>query len=332
MCKKVLSLVLSLLLVFSLPVFSLAADYSSPNIEELFRTLSSEDPEFSNWASLEYRLAYVCYDSDDLPCIELYHVLDGNSVVGYFVFNSSNGQILEYSNGIDAFSKVSSELSIKPSKFYYKGFINEVVCDDQTISFDEFGNFSVDGSLLDTYTVLPGVSPQLQGSRNCIVAAMGNLIYYWWQNKSLSLSSSVSSYSGICNALNSIMLSYGGYANAYIGKTITSFISKYATDASISYDYTWYPSFGTAKGEINSGRPCLVGFAAGSTYSDDVGHMTCCVGYDTIGGTNYLKLADGHSAQVVNKAWTSYNDYVFMCYITIDGSHVAPYSVAEEVA
>lgn len=57
-------------------------------------------------------------------------------------------------------------------------------------------------------------------------------------------------------------------------------------------------------------RPCLLGFAAGSSYSDTVGHMTVCVGTRTANSVNYCKVMDGHSTSVVEKQWSSYNDFM----------------------
>lgn len=54
----------------------------------------------------------------------------------------------------------------------------------------------------------------------------------------------------------------------------------------------------------------LVGFAAGSVYSKDVGHMTLCLGTYSRNGTNFVELLDGHRTEVVSRAWSKYNDYI----------------------
>ena len=72
------------------------------------------------------------------------------------------------------------------------------------------------------------------------------------------------------------------------------------------------------KHEINDGRPCLVGFAKGSSYSNVVGHMTACFGYKEIpgsGGSIMLKLADGHQSNYVYKTWSKYNDCVITAHM-----------------
>ncbi len=66
--------------------------------------------------------------------------------------------------------------------------------------------------------------------------------------------------------------------------------------------------------EIDNGRPCMVGFAAGSDYSPSVGHMTMCYGYFIYSTQKYATVADGTTGYV-SKLWTTYND----CVISIFG-------------
>jgi len=49
----------------------------------------------------------------------------------------------------------------------------------------------------------------------------------------------------------------------------------------------WSPSFSDVKSETNS-RPCLLGFAAGSPYSKNVGHITVCVGIRSAKVVNFV--------------------------------------------
>lgn len=70
----------------------------------------------------------------------------------------------------------------------------------------------------------------------------------------------------------------------------------------------WTNSSATMVNEIDHGYPYMVGFAAGSSYSQTVGHMTMCFGYYYSGTTIYIVLADGHSDSSVMKIWSSYND------------------------
>ena len=71
----------------------------------------------------------------------------------------------------------------------------------------------------------------------------------------------------------------------------------------------WSTSFSDVKSETNS-RPCLLGFAAGSPYSKNVGHITVCVGIRSAKSGQFCKLMDGWSSQVVEKQWGNYNDFI----------------------
>ena len=71
----------------------------------------------------------------------------------------------------------------------------------------------------------------------------------------------------------------------------------------------WSPSFSDVKSETNS-RQCLLGFAAGSPYSKNVGHITVCVGIRSAKSGQFCKLMDVWSSQVVEKQWGNYNDFM----------------------
>ena len=157
---------------------------------------------------------------------------------------------------------------------------------------------------------------------------MANLLYYWWDVKGMVINPGYTSFAAINNRLDQIMtIYYDGYRNVNIGRTIEKFCADHTVDTSVSYNYDWNPLFDMVKQSIDGGKPCLVGFKAGSdenlTYSETAGHMTCCVGYVQSGTTNYIQLADGHESYVVTKQWSSYNDFVFTCTITLDDLHQA---------
>lgn len=127
---------------------------------------------------------YSCLDENGQATREIYRIFNVDTYLGYFVYDTQTEQIIEFSRGVDAFSRVMDRYDIsEPVTLYYKGFINEIVCEDITISFDEFENTSTNVAMENeqsagTYTILPNPSPQEQGGRNCIVAAMANLVYY----------------------------------------------------------------------------------------------------------------------------------------------------------
>lgn len=66
--------------------------------------------------------------------------------------------------------------------------------------------------------------------------------------------------------------------------------------------------------EVNEGKPMILGFAAGSIYSDSVGHMTMCYGYQVTGGNTYAYVASGHEAYGTFVKW---DDTINDCIITI---------------
>ena len=151
---------------------------------------------------------------------------------------------------------------------------------------------------------LSGVSPQLQGSNNCIVAALGNVIWYWGGHGYSSFTSG-KNFTQVKTALDAL---FPSYANNYVVSVAHSYASNYS--CGFTGYANWSPSFAFVKTEINAGYPCMVGFAAGSDYSPTYGHMTMCYGYLVNDSGNYVRLADGHSTLMVTKLWTSYNDCV----------------------
>jgi len=110
--------------------------------------------------------------------------------------------------------------------------------------------------------------------------------------------------------------SNNGYSSLASGMTFQGVESEVDALSSYSASVTnkWSPTFSNVKTETAS-RPCLLGFAAGSDYSDKEGHMTVCVGTRTASNVNYCKLMDGHNTSVVEKQWGSYND--FMSKVTL---------------
>lgn len=165
--------------------------------------------------------------------------------------------------------------------------------------------------------MISGVSPQLQNSSNCIVAAIANVLWYYGSHGYAYLTNGMTFYS-LKNSIDTLMKSSSlfdnpGYRNVNVPKTIYNYVkSKNRYYSSVSSVIS-NPTINTVIAQIDAGKPCMVGFAAGSTYSSSVGHMTACFGYQYIGGAYQVALADGHSSSIVYKTWTKYND----CVITV---------------
>lgn len=162
-------------------------------------------------------------------------------------------------------------------------------------------------------SVLTGVSPQLQNNSNCIAAALSNVIWYWGSNFTV--------YNALINGksfadLRTIIqnLFFGTFANNSVLSVANTYAGNYSSG--FTGGANWSPTFSTVQAEIYSySSPCMVGFAAGSSYSPDVGHMTMCYGYTVNIYGNYLILADGHQSYPVLKLWTAYNDCVIQLHI-----------------
>ncbi len=126
-----------------------------------------------------------------------------------------------------------------------------------------------------------------------------------WKNGYSSLISG-KTFSDVKSSVDTIMVNYGGYKNANIPSTLQSYmLGRYKSATNVSS-----PAFSTLKSEIDNDYPCLLGFAAGSSYSSTVGHMTLCVGYVKISSDYYSCVVDGHSSSTVTKVWTKYNDFI----------------------
>lgn len=110
----------------------------------------------------------------------------------------------------------------------------------------------------------------------------------------------------------------GGEANDTTPKAIEIYI--YAKGLSDVYDSNvkvyWYQDATKELmiSEINERKPMMLGFAAGSKYSDTVGHMTMCYGYQITGGNTYAYVASGHEAYGTFVKW---DDTINDCIITI---------------
>lgn len=156
---------------------------------------------------------------------------------------------------------------------------------------------------------IPGVSHNLQGQKNCIAAALSNVLWYWGENGYPTLR--LGSWQSLLDAIHT---RFGGsFANNRVHIVADAYARSRRSDYRIGGYVHWSPTPNQVQLEINAGRPCMVGFKRGSDYSDSVGHMTMCYGYYWIGSNFYLRLADGHKSHRVVKLWTSYND----CVITI---------------
>ena len=116
-------------------------------------------------------------------------------------------------------------------------------------------------------------------------------------------------FEGVEAEIDRLINSHGGYANDNIPATIKDYVKSKDNSYSVTVTNKWNSSFTNVKSEVGS-RPCLLGFAAGSPYSDKEGHMTVCVGTREVNGVQYCKVMDGWSTSISEKKWGSYNDFM----------------------
>lgn len=162
---------------------------------------------------------------------------------------------------------------------------------------------------------LTGVSPQLQGNYNCIICALSHIITYWRGHGYPALAYGLTFDNLMAALTNRYAVLYGSGA-AFANDNVLGLAQSYASfvGAYFSGGANWNPNVSTVYNEIILNYPCMVGFAAGSSYSSTVGHMTMCYGYNYTGMYLYMNLADGHSTSMVTKLWSYYNDCVIVLH------------------
>lgn len=106
----------------------------------------------------------------------------------------------------------------------------------------------------------------------------------------------------------------GGYRNDTTPYALREYIYNLSSTVSAAIDVCWNPTVDAVCEEIDSNRPVMLGFAAGSYFSQTEGHMTMCYGYQTINGDIYSYLASGWYTYGIYVVWdSSIND----CMITV---------------
>lgn len=241
----------------------------------------------------------------DARLIDFY---ENSNPVGYAVI--IDNQVVEFSEKASPYLLYSSDYD---NKIFYYDYANygEIV-ENSLICFSSDGELlpdvSVEGDIA-LAGVLPGVSPQLQESHNCVATALSNLIWYWGNHGKSSLISGRT----FTNVKNDITTHFNNYGQGFSNNAVLAIANVYGRYVSPAVTFSggavWSNSSATMVADIDSGYPCLVGFkAAQGSYSTVVGHMTMCFGYYYSGSNLYIVLADGHSSSSVTKIWASYND------------------------
>lgn len=325
---RLLFLILGCVLCFSTKV---TAEYQeNSKIQDFIKEVSNiENGEFFEWKNANISKQDFLTEETKKDSFSLYYVNNDDEYLGYFIWDDKNNHIAEYSKEKTPYEKFASlnNLLISGIKCKYSYANYSIEYDDQIIYIDESGfayeNILKDNAKKETMlytTVLPGVTPQLQGKHICTAAAVSNLLWYYGQHGYGDLISGISfekmkdEITALFNS--SELFSIPGFRNVNIPKVIYTYVKRKNRYYSSVSNVIKSPTINNVIAQIDMSRPCLVGFKAGSTYSKTQGHMTACFGYQYIGGVYQVVLADGHSSKLVYKTWTKYNDYVITVNIS----------------
>lgn len=281
---------------------------------EFINLVSNSNEEFYDWKNgdIIFNSDLYLFDASEVSA-GLYSIYIEGVYDGYLIADIDKRIVYEFSHSSIPYSVVEDDLDSVECLLYEMGNYG-ILYNGSKICFDESGNIyhaeNIGISTLDY--IIPGVSPQLQNSNNCIVAALSNVIWFWGNNGYNGLISGLT-FEQLKTKIDTKMLNAGGYTNRNVQGVYNAYVIEKSYTPSC--DVIWSPTVHDMVNEVANGRPCMLGFAAGSTYSESVGHMTMCYGYQYIaGGTYYSIVADGHTTAKVYKVWNQYND----CVIKMD--------------
>lgn len=278
---------------------------STNNVVDTFIDQISADDYYFSWINGSAHYGYDLHGSDFESIVaKLYYVHNGVKNVGYVIVETNSNSIIEFSRGKPAYDSIDLLLTNKNVK---KLYINGMPA---LLQGDIYTGLSLSGEALYTINTksneLLRYNPQEQ-SGNCIVGAISNLMWHWSINGYSSLASGMA-FTDVEDLVDDIMLDEGGYTNANIPATIREYVDR-KSNYSVTVTNQWNPSFANVSNET-ANRPCLLGFAAGSPYSEIYGHMTVCVGTRVGAIYTYVKVMDGWSTDIVEKKWGNYNDFM----------------------
>ncbi len=299
-------------------VYGASGESVSQAQENLIDIMTEYAPELN--VILEYDMVETI-DLSEGGTIQLNRFFADQNYIGYTIWDSEQQRLLEISAGESAYDDY---IDCEDLELLYENGCYVIKNEEGKIFLNEFGEvygeMTYDNFGISTYGILPDVNPQLQGNSNCIVAAVANVMYYWSEHGYPTLKYN-GTYAQTKNKIDSLFKSISGFddGRAYQNNLVPQVVQQYGstTGNNISGYVNWSPTTNTVAYEIDYFGPCLVGFAAGSSYSETVGHMTMCCGYYFISSSQFmLALADGWSSSIVYKQWDSnYNDCVIYIHV-----------------
>lgn len=262
---------------------------------------------FCDWAKADIVMEYIySYTKDNLKVYKL-DVMENNIQLGY-ILSDESGNIISYSRNSEPEDFMRDYCNI------YTGADSEEYNAACASAYSD-GGLQAYSSL---YKVIDGVSPQLQGNFNCVVTAASNVIWYYGNNGHQSLIKNYSFYD-VKMAMTNCYKYNGGIGNNDVTpKAIEVYIYAKGLSDAYSSNVNLYWDQNATKAlmvsEVNEGKPMMLGFRAGSIYSDSAGHMTMCYGYQVTGGNTYAYVASGHETYGTFVKW---DDIINDCIITI---------------
>ena len=268
----------------------------------------SQSDLFLDWTDADVVLKEIySYTRNNLKVYKL-DVVKNNQQLGHILADEL-GNIISYS------------CNSEPDEFMqdYCGIYTSVEADSNYNSdFEAICSYGMTQASVSPYMVIGGVSPRLQGDFNCVVTAASNVIWYYGNNGHQSLIKNYSFYDVKMSMTNCYKYNGEIGINDVTPKAIEVYIyAKGLSDAySSSVNLYWYQNATKELmiSEVNEGKPMMLGFKAGSVYSDSAGHMTMCYGYQVTGGNTYAYVASGHQAYGTFVKW---DDTINDCIITI---------------
>ncbi|MBR4586863.1 MAG: hypothetical protein IKO30_00950 [Lachnospiraceae bacterium] len=248
---------------------------------------------FDRWEGASVSLA-TDYSFNDAV---VYSVIgDYDEILGY-VAADDNGKVISYS------------LEAEPDEFAIS-YLSVYSAEKPDVDVSNVGTRT------STYNVLSGLNPQLQGNTNCIAAAAANVMWYYSHNGYPTLTGSYT-WDYIKNFMSYCYVSAGGFANNNSASAFSTYVNYMDSSKNATVSVNWNPAFSLFTSEIDLGKPVMLGFAAGSPFSQTVGHMTMGCGYMYLNNNWYVYVVDGWSTGPNFYIWDSnINDCIITVHIS----------------
>lgn len=170
---------------------------ASSTPEDYIVLIVEEEPQYKNWLNCSLELFIKLYGIEDTQNAYLYNVVTANGDIdGYIIVRESDNLLLEYSKNENPYMVAQEKYSIEGQSLYIYGNyeikndedIYSLNASGELVDIEAYDSIIAEDNKISTYGYVSGsISPQLQNSNNCIVAAISNLIWYYGKNGYSSL-------------------------------------------------------------------------------------------------------------------------------------------------